>query len=296
MLLRLYYLYEKSPKKSRELEDIVSDLKEVYEFPDGGNMPIRSQGSRWISHRRKALQRIVDRYGAYINHLLTLIEDRTIKSETRAQLKGFLLKWRHSNMLIGVAMYVEVLKAPSILSQSLQDQSLDVVSGIKAILKASKSLNSLTEIDPLEWSTTKLVHSRISAEDDENTYQGAVLHNSSQSVLQHCAKEALEDLRRLDAQMRARLQWSDVTLLRSILVFLDTPGWCQHSSASDNDKEADDHTLSEVKIAVEYIVSQFREPLEASGVDLTDIQDETKEIVDYARQYMSIETECYKKI
>ena len=29
MLLRLYYLYEKSPKKSRELQEVVADLKEV---------------------------------------------------------------------------------------------------------------------------------------------------------------------------------------------------------------------------------------------------------------------------
>ncbi len=82
-----------------------------------------------------------------------------------------------------------------------------------------------------------------------------------------------------------------MTLLRSILAFIDTRGWCQNSSTSDNDKEVD-----EVKIAVEYIVSHFREPLEASGVNLADIQDETEEIVEYARQYMSIETECYKKI
>ena len=27
LLLRLYYIYEKSPKKCRELEDIVSELK-----------------------------------------------------------------------------------------------------------------------------------------------------------------------------------------------------------------------------------------------------------------------------
>lgn len=126
-------------------------------------------------------------------------------------------------MLIGVAMYVEVLKAPSILSQCLQDQCLDNVSGIKAILKASKSLNCLTVIDPLEWPTIKLVQSRIS--DEGNMYQGAVLHNFSQSVFQHCGKEALEDLRRLDGQMRARLLWSDVTLLRSILAFTDTRGW-----------------------------------------------------------------------
>ena len=56
MLLRLYYLYSKSPKKLRELTDVVSDLKEVFEFPEGGDAPIRSQGSQWISHKRQALQ------------------------------------------------------------------------------------------------------------------------------------------------------------------------------------------------------------------------------------------------
>ena len=123
--------------------------------------------------------------------------------------------------------------------------------------KQAKSLNSLTEIDPLEWHTTKLVQSRILDKDDENTcmHQGAVLHNFSQSVLQQCGKETLEDLRRLDVHP------ATVVRCDTVKIFLDTPGWYQHSSASDNDKEADDHTLSEVKIAVEYIVSHFREPL-----------------------------------
>ena len=62
MLLKLYYLYTKSPKKSRELAGIVVDLKEVFEFPKGGDKPIRSQGSRWITHKRNALQRFIDCY------------------------------------------------------------------------------------------------------------------------------------------------------------------------------------------------------------------------------------------
>ena len=41
VLLRLYYLYAKSPKKSRELADIVENLKEVWEFADGGDLPVR---------------------------------------------------------------------------------------------------------------------------------------------------------------------------------------------------------------------------------------------------------------
>ena len=64
MLLWLYYHYSKSPKKSRELSDIVEDLNEVFEFPKCGNLPVRSQGSRWINHKRKALQRFIDRYDA----------------------------------------------------------------------------------------------------------------------------------------------------------------------------------------------------------------------------------------
>ena len=45
MLLQLYYLYSKSPQKSRDLADIVTDLKEVFELKEGGDEPVRSQGS-----------------------------------------------------------------------------------------------------------------------------------------------------------------------------------------------------------------------------------------------------------
>ena len=64
MLLRLYYIYEKSPQKCRELTDIADDLKEVYNFGKGGDKPVRSHGSRLISHKRKSLLRITNRYGA----------------------------------------------------------------------------------------------------------------------------------------------------------------------------------------------------------------------------------------
>ena len=93
ILLRLYYIYTKSPKKSRELSDIVIDLKEVFQPKEGGDMPVRSQGSRWIAHKRKALHRLVDRYGAYINHLTTLVADSLVSSTDRARLSGYLHKW-----------------------------------------------------------------------------------------------------------------------------------------------------------------------------------------------------------
>ena len=80
----------------REPTDIVENLDKVFEFARGGKLPVRSQGSRWINHKRRALQRFVDRYGTYINYLLTLVEDKSIKSDNRAKLKGYLRKWRHA--------------------------------------------------------------------------------------------------------------------------------------------------------------------------------------------------------
>ena len=71
--------------------------------------------------------------------------------------------------------------------------------------------------------------------------------------------------------MRARLEWSDVTMLRAILVFLDTQGWRLSRSAPEYE-EADD--LAEIREAIEYITSHFRKPLETKGVDLANIQDE----------------------
>ena len=127
MLLRLYYLYSKSPKKCREIGDIVEDLKGVFEFPKGGNLPIRSQGSRWINHKRKALQHFVDRYGAYLNHFYVLIEDPTVKGEDRAKLKGYVKKWAKPSMLIGAALYIDVWKSPSVLSLALQEDNLDII-------------------------------------------------------------------------------------------------------------------------------------------------------------------------
>lgn len=140
MLFRLYYVYKKSPKKSRELSEIVTNLKEVFEFKEGGDRPVRSQGSRWITHKRKALQRLVDRYGAYINHLTALIADSSISSTDRARLTGYLRKWQQAKMLIGSALYVDVLKPPSLLSLTLQDDDLDIVQGLKHILKSTKVL------------------------------------------------------------------------------------------------------------------------------------------------------------
>lgn len=115
----------------------------MFRLSQGGNRPIRSFGTRWVTHKRKALQRVVDRYGIYIAHLSTLCEDRSVKACDRARLKGYLHKWRRPQILVGCAMYAEVLKPVSLLSLALQGHKADIVTSIQNILKSTKALKSL---------------------------------------------------------------------------------------------------------------------------------------------------------
>ena len=288
VLLRLYYLYAKSPKKCRELSDIVDDLKEVWELSAGGSIPVRSQGSRWICHKRKALQRVVDRYGAYLNHLSALIEDHSINSSDRARLRGYTNKWKQAKVLIGAAMYVDVLKAPSLLSLSLQDDILDIVQGIKQVLSASKALKAMACQDPLVWPTVQLVCNRIKEDKGHKVYQGSVLGNYSPAVLKQCADEALSDIKRLEEKLRERLEWSDMDMLRAILAFLDTQNWRIVGEEGDS--------LADIRSAVEVITTHFRVPLEAKEVDLCSIQDEVEEAVQYARNFLNVSQNTHRKV
>ena len=94
MLLKLYYLYEKSPKKCMELEEV---LKNCITFDDVGSRPVRASGSRWVSHKLSAMRHVLSKYGAYTNHLIEYgasmeriptisSEDSTVRSADRAKL------------------------------------------------------------------------------------------------------------------------------------------------------------------------------------------------------------------
>ena len=97
--------------------------------------------------------------------------------------------------------------------------------GIEYLLKSIKSLKTIAGQDPLTWPTVKLVCSRIRDDDGGKVYQGSVLANYNLTTLKACANSALADLERLEERMKSRLEWSDLELLRVILVFLDTKSW-----------------------------------------------------------------------
>ena len=57
-----------------------------------------------------------------------------------------------------------------------------------------------------------------------------------------------------------------------------------------------DELSSDMREAVEYIITAFRAPLEARGFSAEAILDELEEAISYVRKYLPIATETYKKI
>ena len=83
----LYYIYEKSSKKPRELKELFRILNEVYVFENQEVKPHRATGTRWIAHKLKSLKNYIDKFGLCIHHTENILADATKKSD-KATLEG----------------------------------------------------------------------------------------------------------------------------------------------------------------------------------------------------------------
>ena len=113
MLLKLFYLYRKSPKRLRELKQ----FSEMYD--ESIPKPYKSYGTRWIFHKMKAMEIVLNHYGVFIKHLESLAQTDS-QALKRAELQGDAKKWSNAKYPIHLAIYLVVLKPLSVLSLGFQ--------------------------------------------------------------------------------------------------------------------------------------------------------------------------------
>ena len=103
--------------------------------------PYKSYGTRWIAHKLKAMEMVLQNYGVFKQHLESLAQtdSQTLK---RAELIGW-AKWMDAKYPIHLAIYLDVLTPLKILNFGFQKQKHDPVSAIRCITEFS-------------WSTAKL--------------------------------------------------------------------------------------------------------------------------------------------
>ena len=171
MLLQLYYLYENSPNKCRELEDIVADLKGAMCLNDAGVKPVCASGSRWVVHKLNAMKRVLSKFGAYKNHLAALSEDPSVKSSDRAKLKGYYRKWIQAKYILGCALFVDLLSPCAIFSKCMQSDEIDILGALTGLLKTLKETNKLASKPLDQWPTYAATIRKVTEEDGSKVYQ-----------------------------------------------------------------------------------------------------------------------------
>ena len=126
MLTKLYYLYQKSPKRLRELKA----MAEVWEksIPK----PSKAYGTRWINHKMRAMQIVLDNYGPLMSHIESLSQTDS-QAAKRAELVGFLKRWTDASIPIYMAIYLDILSPLQQLSLGLQQELHDPVKAVRRI-------------------------------------------------------------------------------------------------------------------------------------------------------------------
>ena len=309
MLLRLYYIYDKSPKKCRELEGIVSDLRDCFQFDDDGVRPLRASGSRWICHKLNAMRRVLSKYGAYTSHLATLSEDTSVKSVDREKVKGYLHKWTNAKYLLRCAIFIDVLTPCAILSKTMQNDSLDILGALTCLIRTTKETNKLSSKPLEQWSTYSNTLQKISKDDKgETVYQCQSLKGFSQAK-QHYENNYSSYCSKVNACIKARMQWSDLQTIRDIIFVLGTQGW-QKLLDKDQDlsilttEPSSSFTIIDVDLgndnfeleAIDRLVEHFKFPIQAAGADTDLIKPEFESLLSYAGHFIQLSTVDYQSV
>lgn len=98
--------------------------------------------------------------------------------------------------------------------------------------------------------------------------------------------------------IKARLEWSDLQLIRDIITILATQGWQKMVDEGDEMESTAGHsaTSTESWSLVERVTVRFKIPLENAGTDVGAVHSEFREMVDYAIQFFSLSTMDYQAV
>ena len=250
---------------------------------------MRACGTRFIAHKVCALERILDRFGAYLNHLLALIEDPKTKLVDRQKLKGYITRWKDSKVLLGCAIFHDILKPTAILCKSFQMDEISIVSTIEAILRTSASMKKLkaTKMEMEDLTSVKKVILRLKDDGSggtSKTYQGEVI--KLDQSLAFFASKYKTYIDCLLACLHERLKDSsaDATILSHALKILATHGW----------QKTDDASFG--LDAVQALAERFNIPLQEAKVNCALLQQEWEDMVYYAKQYINLVQDPYKVV
>ena len=262
MLLKLFYLYRKSPKRLRELKK----FEEIYD--DSIPKPYKSYGTRWIAHKIKAMEIVLNNYGVYIQHLESLAQTDS-QALKRAEIQGEVKKWKNAKFPIHLAMYIDVLTPLKVLSLGFQKEKHDPVLAVRRIKEFNwtmAKLQLLVDSSLEDGNNDRLIHiTKFFKEIDiESCYQGVKLLNLT--VHKKSIDESFNEIiTKLAIKMEDRFSnMMSSPVFDNLVTILDVSLW----------PEGDQGLLNYGDESMNALISHFRSLIEKKGCNVTQIMSE----------------------
>ena len=260
MLLKLYYLYKKSPKRLRELNQFGEIFEKVVPKPS------KAADTRWIVHKLNAMEKVLSNYGVFITHLESLSQTDS-QALKRAELVGFSKRWVQAKYPIHLAIYLDILQPIKVLSLTMQQEIHDPVIQLKHIREFNWSMGKLQGLlnQSIDGNTIRLTNytkflKDVVHEDGEHKYQGIKLLNfdASNERIKNSYSEIIDSLTSAMSNRFENLQSHPV--FKNIHI-LDCSRWPK-----------DDANLSEFgESQIKELSAHFSALLQDNGCDLDKI-------------------------
>ncbi|XP_065667866.1 zinc finger protein 862-like [Hydra vulgaris] len=286
IILKMYNIYKKSPKKLRQLGNLVAILEEGNSFDIAGIRPKKASGTRWIAHKIQALEMILDKYRVYMKHLENMTADFSFTQAERAKFKGYHQQWNHGRIPLYIALFIEVLSPAKLLSLSFQSNDIDSVASSGFIEQTKKQLSRLKKKEFNDLPTVKRFLAKVKNNTGKYSFQDVELHDftnaltlvkNSKSMIVSLIAESIEE--RLETQ-------NTVPDMYGMLI-LNTGSWFQNNT---NNSFADDN--------IEKLYDFYNMPLRNAGFtgSVNNMLDAWHNLVDYTVKYLAPDKTEYRKV
>ena len=249
MLQNLYQVYQKSPKRLRDLRELAFILDEEVHKPDKCN------GTRWLQHKARACKTLIDSYPVIILHLEQLGNEHGLTNTDKSRFKGYHRKMTSLKFVIYLLFFSKLLKPLSELSVSLQGGIPDLVF---AKAKVEEICNNALLNDPL-FDEAKVIS-------ETKEYRGVKLVEPGQpgSIVSHYLQDSPIIINSVNECIKTRFTELDDSFINAICRILHTQIW-----------PSDSGELSEFgKKDVDILVETFEELLKLHNVETNNIQEE----------------------
>ena len=166
---------------------------------------------------------IIDKYGMYMQHLESLIEDRSYSSLERAIFKGWHTKWTHAQVPLLVCLSIEVLSPAKLLSKTFQSEDVNTACTASLFEQSRQQLSRIGHKDYLELPTITRFLNKVKKGDDDY-FQDVIIKyfgNAKDSVSQM----KNEWVTVISEAVDARLKSDDTAPSKYGVSIIKTEGW-----------------------------------------------------------------------